>query len=44
MQLILAFPLITNIQLAQRFVQAWARKSLTDLLTKAWQEYHSEFQ
>jgi hypothetical protein len=28
-------PLITNIQLAQRFVQAWARKSLSDLQTKA---------
>jgi carbamoyl-phosphate synthase large subunit len=36
-------PLITNIQLAQRFVQAWARKSLPDLQTKAWQEYRSEF-
>jgi carbamoyl-phosphate synthase large subunit len=37
-------PLITNIQLAQRFVQAWARKSLPDLQTKAWQEYRSQFQ
>jgi carbamoyl-phosphate synthase large subunit len=32
-------PLITNIQLAQRFVQAFARRSLSDLQVKAWQEY-----
>ena len=32
-------PLITNIQLAQRFVEALARKSLGELQIKSWQEY-----
>jgi carbamoyl-phosphate synthase large subunit len=32
-------PLITNIQLAKRFVEALAKKQSTDLATKAWQEY-----
>jgi carbamoyl-phosphate synthase large subunit len=32
-------PLITNIQLAQRFVEALARKSLAELQIKSWQEY-----
>jgi carbamoyl-phosphate synthase large subunit len=35
-------PLITDIQLAQRFVQAYARKSFSDLQIKAWQEYRSD--
>jgi carbamoyl-phosphate synthase large subunit len=34
-------PLITNIQLAQRFVEALARKSLGDLHIKSWREYQS---
>jgi carbamoyl-phosphate synthase large subunit len=32
-------PLITNIQLAQRFVEAISRKSLAELQIKCWQEY-----
>jgi len=32
-------PLITNIQLAQRFVEAIARKPLAELQIKSWQEY-----
>lgn len=32
-------PLITNIQLAQRFVEALARKGLGDLEVKSWSEY-----
>jgi carbamoyl-phosphate synthase large subunit len=32
-------PLITNIQLAQRFVEALSRKSLAELQIKSWQEY-----
>ena len=32
-------PLITNIQLAKRFIEALAKKKSTDLATKAWQEY-----
>ena len=32
-------PLITNIQLAQRFVEAMAKKSLAELQIKSWQEY-----
>jgi carbamoyl-phosphate synthase large subunit len=32
-------PLITNIQLAQRFVEAIARKPLSALHTKSWSEY-----
>jgi carbamoyl-phosphate synthase large subunit len=32
-------PLITNIQLAQRFVEALSRKQLTDLQIKSWREY-----
>jgi carbamoyl-phosphate synthase large subunit len=32
-------PLITNIQLAKRFVEALSRTSLTDLKIKSWNEY-----
>ena len=32
-------PLITNLQLAQRLVQAMCRKSLEDLEVKSWHEY-----
>jgi carbamoyl-phosphate synthase large subunit len=32
-------PLITDIQLAQRFVEALTRKRLDDLLIKSWAEY-----
>ena len=32
-------PLITDIQLAQRFVEAIARKSVDDLQIKSWDEY-----
>lgn len=32
-------PLITNIQLAQRFVEAMARKPMGELQIKSWQEY-----
>ena len=32
-------PLITNIQLAQRFVEALSRKQLDDLEIKSWGEY-----
>ena len=32
-------PLITNLQLAQRFVEALARKRLEELEIKSWQEY-----
>ena len=32
-------PLITNIQLAERFVEALARKRLSDLEIKSWSEY-----
>ena len=32
-------PLITNIQLAQRFVEALARKRIEDLQVKSWREY-----
>jgi carbamoyl-phosphate synthase large subunit len=32
-------PLITNIQLAQRFVEAFSRKRLSELQIKSWQEY-----
>jgi carbamoyl-phosphate synthase large subunit len=32
-------PLITNIQLAQRFVDAISKKSLAELRIKSWQEY-----
>lgn len=35
----LAIPLITNIQLAQRFVEALSRKRLDDLQIKSWSEY-----
>ena len=35
----LAIPLITNLQLAQRFVEAISRKSLADLQIKSWAEY-----
>jgi carbamoyl-phosphate synthase large subunit len=35
-------PLITNIQLAQRFVEALSKKSLSDLEIKSWQEYAAE--
>jgi carbamoyl-phosphate synthase large subunit len=32
-------PLMTNIQLAQRFVEALSKKSLAELRIKSWQEY-----
>ena len=32
-------PLITNIQLAKRFVEAFSRTSLDDLKIKSWNEY-----
>jgi carbamoyl-phosphate synthase large subunit len=32
-------PLITNIQLAQRLVEALAKKGLADLAIRSWQEY-----
>jgi len=32
-------PLITNIQLAQRFVEALSKKCLSELQIKSWQEY-----
>jgi carbamoyl-phosphate synthase large subunit len=32
-------PLVTNIQLAQRLVEALAKKSIADLQIKSWQEY-----
>jgi carbamoyl-phosphate synthase large subunit len=32
-------PLITNIQLAQRFVEALSKKSVAELQIKSWQEY-----
>ncbi len=32
-------PLITNIQLAERFVEAISRKQLDDLQIKSWKEY-----
>lgn len=32
-------PLITNLQLARRFIEAIARKSPADLQIKSWQEY-----
>jgi carbamoyl-phosphate synthase large subunit len=35
----LGIPLITDIQLAQRFVEAIARKRLTELQIKSWQDY-----
>lgn len=35
-------PLITNIQLAQRFVEALSRKSLADLQIKSWAEYGTQ--
>ena len=35
----LAIPLITNLQLAQRFVEALCRKRPDDLEIKSWQEY-----
>jgi carbamoyl-phosphate synthase large subunit len=34
-------PLITNIQLAQRFVEAMSKKSLAELQIKSWQEYRT---
>jgi carbamoyl-phosphate synthase large subunit len=34
-------PLITNVQLAQRFAEALARKQFEDLEIKSWSEYHS---
>jgi carbamoyl-phosphate synthase large subunit len=36
-------PLITNIQLAQRFVEAIARKQLRDLEIKSWSEYNPKY-
>jgi carbamoyl-phosphate synthase large subunit len=35
-------PLITNIQLAQRFVEALSKKGLAELQIKSWQEYAPE--
>jgi len=35
-------PLITNIQLAQRFVEAISKKGLAELQIKSWQEYAPE--
>lgn len=35
----LGIPLITDIQLAQRFVETLSRKGLEDLLVKSWNEY-----
>jgi hypothetical protein len=35
-------PLVTNIQLAQRLVEALSRKSLAELQIKSWQEYGSQ--
>jgi carbamoyl-phosphate synthase large subunit len=35
----LAIPLITNLQLAQRFIEALSRKRLEDLHVKSWAEY-----
>jgi carbamoyl-phosphate synthase large subunit len=32
-------PLITNIQLAQRFVEALSKKRMAELQIKSWQEY-----
>jgi len=37
----LAIPLITNLQLAQRFVEALSKKTLNDLQIKSWAEYRS---
>ena len=34
-------PLITNIQLAQRFVEAYYTKAIEDLLVKSWSEYEA---
>jgi len=34
-------PLITNIQLAQRFVEALSKKRVAELQIKSWQEYAS---
>jgi carbamoyl-phosphate synthase large subunit len=36
-------PLITNIQLAQRLVEALSRKGMAELQIKSWQEYAVEF-
>ena len=38
----LGIPLITNLQLAQRFIEAISRKRLTDLRIKGWAEYARE--
>jgi carbamoyl-phosphate synthase large subunit len=38
----LAIPLFTNIQLAQRFVEALARKRVDDLACKSWSAYRHE--
>ena len=35
-------PLITNIQLAQRFVEALSRIHLEDLQIKSWSEYYAQ--
>jgi carbamoyl-phosphate synthase large subunit len=37
----MAIPLITNIQLAERLVEAISRKGMADLTIKSWEEYHS---
>jgi len=36
----MAIPLITNIQLAERLVEAISRKDISDLHIKSWEEYH----
>jgi carbamoyl-phosphate synthase large subunit len=38
-----SIPLITNIQLAQRFIEAISRKRLNDLHVKSWTEYESPY-
>jgi carbamoyl-phosphate synthase large subunit len=38
----ISIPLITNVQLAQRFVEAISRKRSTDLRAKSWLEYEPE--
>jgi hypothetical protein len=35
-------PLVTNIQLAQRLVEALSKKSIAELQIKSWQEYGAE--
>lgn len=35
----LAIPLITNLQLTERFIEALSRKTAQDLQIKSWREY-----